>query len=104
GSQIPMASVTLDEVIQRADELSPEDRGALLLHLQRDREAVSRAYTREAILAEHERLKASGAFDHVESLADRYARPELDLDYEQIEAILHEAATEWEKEIDEFDG
>ena len=98
-----MANVTLDKVIQMAEELSPQDRGVLFLHLKRDEEVVRRAYTREAILAEHERLKAAGAFDHVESLANRYARPELDLDYEEIEAILHEAATEWEKEIDELD-
>lgn len=97
-----MASVTLDEVIQMAEDLSPQDRGVLLLHLQRDREAVSRAYTREAILADHERLKANGAFDRVESLLGRYARPGLDLTEEQLDADLREMRTEWEKEIDEF--
>jgi hypothetical protein len=99
-----MANVTLDKVIELADELSPQDRGALLLHLTRDQEAVKRAYSREAILAEHERLKASGAFDRAESLADRYARPELQLEYEEIETILREAGSEWEKEIDELDS
>lgn len=97
-----MANVTLDEVIQLADELSPDDRGALLLHLRRDCEAAKRAYTREAILAEHERLRASGAFKQVESLFDRFARPELKLTAEEIDTILHEAGTEWEKEIDEL--
>ncbi len=58
--------------------------------------------TRESLLAEHARLKASGAFDRVESLADRYAQPGLNLTEEQLNADLREIRTEWEKEIDEF--
>lgn len=97
-----MANVRLDEVIELADELSPQDRGVLLLHLKRDEEAVKRAYSPEAILAEQERVTASGAPEHAGSLLGRFARPELQLEYEEIEAILHEAGTEWEKEIDDF--
>jgi hypothetical protein len=29
----------------------------------------------------------------------RWARPDLDLSYEALEAIIHEASTEWEKEL-----
>lgn len=97
-----MANVRPNQVIELADGLSPQDRGALLLHLKRDEEAVKRAYTREAIRAEHERVTASGAAEHAESLLGRYARPELHLEYEEIEAILHQAGTEWEKEIDDL--
>jgi hypothetical protein len=39
----------------------------------------------------------------VESLRNRYANPALDdLSDEELRATIHEAATEWEKELDEF--
>jgi hypothetical protein len=97
-----MADVTLDEVIGLVEQLPGRDRAALLAHLQIDLAASEDDVTRESLLAEHARLKASGAFDRVESLANRYARPELALTEEELDATLHEIRTEWEKEIDEF--
>jgi hypothetical protein len=42
-------------------------------------------------------------FDDVESLRNKYANPALDaLTDAQLSADIHEAATEWEKEPDEF--
>ena len=61
--------------------------------------------TRETILAEHARLVAAGAFDNAESLLGRYARPGLDLSFEELEAGISEFANEWEQELDDiFDG
>lgn len=97
-----MATATLDDVIELAGELDPQDRAVLLLYLRRDGAAVQRAFTRTAILAEHQWRKAHGAFERSESMLGRFARPELALDYETIEAILHEAGTAWEQELGEF--
>jgi hypothetical protein len=61
--------------------------------------------TREDLIAELEALRAAGAFNNVESLRNKYANPALDaLTDEQLSADIHEAATEWEKELDEFFG
>src|SRR5688572_12041295 len=79
-----MANVTLDDVIELAEQLPERDRAALLTHLQIKLAASEEDVTRESLLAEHARLKAGGAFDRVESLADRYARPELQLEHEEI--------------------
>jgi hypothetical protein len=97
-----MANVTLDEVIELADQLPERDRAALLAHLRAQMAGGTDEVTRESLLAEHARLKASGAFEHAGSLLGRYARPDLDLTEEQLDADLREIRTEWEKEIDEF--
>jgi hypothetical protein len=61
--------------------------------------------TREELIAELEFLRAVGAFDDAESLRNKYANPAApDWTDEQLSAAIHEAATEWEKELDEFFG
>ena len=95
--------MTLKEVVRLVDELSREDRAALAAHLQVKLAAAGQLpLTREALVAEHARLVASGAFASAESLLDRFARPGPDLDDEQLGALLHEIRTEWERELDEF--
>ena len=42
------------------------------------------------------------AFEKVESLRNKYADPPLELTDEELLASLHEIATEWEAELDEF--
>ena len=96
--------VTFEQVYELAEQLKEEEQAALAEKLlaKRPRKFTGRV-TREILLAEHERLKAAGAFENVESLYGKYANPAIDLGPEELDAILYEAATEWEKELDEFD-
>lgn len=100
-----MSDVTFEQVYKLAKQLPSEERAELVERLQ---ETLPRKFasgvTREMLLAEHKRLKASGAFDNVESLFGKYANPEVDISAEELEAYLHEIGTEWEKEMDEIFG
>lgn len=63
---------------------------------------ASNRLTREQALAEWQALRAAGAFDRLESLAGKYARPGIDLDIEDLNAYLSEAGTAWEQELDDL--
>ena len=96
-----MADVTLEQIVQMIAHLSPEDRNLLVHGLKSDMPIISETrISRETILAEHARRLAAGAFDHVESMFGRYAKPGLDPSFEDIEAAIHEHS--WEDELDEF--
>ena len=57
---------------------------------------------RDELIAETEALWVVGAFGEAESLCNKYANPALDdLSDEDLRATLHQAATEWESELDE---
>ncbi len=95
-----MADLTFEEILQAAQKLSPTQKALLIESLQAASEP-----TREQLIAELEGLRAVGAFEHVESLRNKYYNPALDdLTDEQLLADIHEIATEWEKEVDEFFG
>jgi hypothetical protein len=100
-----MSDVTLEQVLELADQLSAEERAALVEHIQASL-VIKPDYgvTGEQLLRELEDLRASGAFEHVESLRGKYANPNVDISAEELDAYLHEIATEWEKELDEFFG
>jgi hypothetical protein len=98
-----MSDVTLDQVYELAEQLSAADRAQLIARLQAQFSGKrTDSVTRETILAEHARLKAAGAFDKPTSLRNMYARPDLDLSFDSLQADLREFSTEWEQEIDEF--
>ena len=102
-----MTDVTLEYVVELAEQLTPADQVALVEHLQVDRYVpppLDMGITREALLAKHARLLAEEAFENVESLRNRYARPGLDISAEELDAYLREIGTEWEKELNEFFG
>lgn len=92
-------NVTYEYVLELAKQLKPAEQTALIENLKA---AQSGQITRERLLAEFERRKASGAFEHTESLYGKYANPSLDISAEALEATIHEAATAWEEELDEF--
>lgn len=97
-----MADLTFEEIVQAAQKLPPEQKALLVQRLQ---PSESEGLTREKILAEFERRKAAGLFKNAESLRNKYYNPALDdLTDEQLLADIHEIATEWEKELDEFFG
>ncbi len=100
-----MSDVTFEQVLEMAEQLTAEERARLVEWLQAK---IPRKFTgqvtREMLLAEHERLKAAGAFENVESLYGKFANPEVDISEEELNAYLHEIGTEWEKEMDEIVG
>jgi hypothetical protein len=95
-----MADLTFEEIVQAAQKLSAPQKAALIQTLQIDDENVR--LTREQAIAELEALRAAGAFDQVESLAGKYARPGLDISAEDLNAYLQEIGTEWEEELDDL--
>lgn len=98
-----MAEITFEEILQAAQKLTPQQKALLVQSLER--QPSNTGLTREQLIAELEVLRARGAFDHVESLRNKYANPALDdLTDEQLSADLRDIATEWEKELNEFFG
>ena len=60
--------------------------------------------TREQLIEKLNNLRASGAFENVESLYGKYANTNIPaMSEEEFHAQLHDIATEWEQELDEFD-
>jgi hypothetical protein len=94
-----MAAISLDQIMQLADQLSQAEQVKLLLFLQHNLQAAS-PVTREQLLAEMDLLRAAGAFDGVESLRNRYADPDTDLSDEALRASIDTFATEWKQDID----
>lgn len=98
-----MADITFEEILQAAQKLNPQQKAMLAQSLKIT--PLDVGPTREELIAELEVLRSVGAFDNVESLRNKYANPALDaLTDEQLSADIHEATTEWEKELDEFFG
>ncbi len=98
-----MADVTFDEVVRLADQLSLVDKRVLIAHLQNSlphEQGID--VTREGLIAELEQLRTAGAFDHAESLYGKFANPNIDLSEEELHAYLHQVASEWEEEMNEF--
>src|SRR5258708_9500922 len=100
---MPMANITFEQIIQAAQKLNPEQKALLIQSLEIS--SLEMGPTREELIVELEVLRTAGAFDDVESLRNKFANPALnDLTDDQLSADIHEAATEWEKELDEFFG
>jgi len=95
--------MTFEEVAELAEQLSPDEQAALVERLQAKLKP-HRGLTREQVLAEFERRKASGEFEYVESLYGQFAHPDLDLSDASLITQLHAIATEWENELDEYFG
>ena len=91
-----MAHDILAQVIQLVDQLSPAEREQVVRHIQ------TNAIDREAILAEHRRRVAAGAFQSVESLRNRFSHPNFELSEEELTAGIREFANEWEQDLDDL--
>src|SRR5688572_10443017 len=99
-----MADMTLNDIYRAALKLPPDQQSALIERLQMHRRAASdEPLTREKLIAELERRRASGAFEKTEDLRNKYYNPAADdLTDEQLRAEIYEIATEWKKELDEY--
>lgn len=96
-----MADMTFEELLEAVQKLTPQQKALLAQSLHET--PIDLTPTRQELLSELESLHKSGAFKHVESLRNKYANPAVDdLTDEQLSADIHEAATEWEHELDQF--
>jgi len=94
-------NLTFEELVAAALKLTPAQKAALAQTLQAPLVASP---TREELISELEALRAAGAFDHVESLYGKYAHAGTEASEEELRTTIHEAATQWESELDEFFG
>jgi hypothetical protein len=100
-----MSDVTFEQVYELAKQLPSEEQVLLVESLQANWSGeLDYGVTREQLLAEMEELKASGAFDNVESLYGKYVSSNAQWKDGELEDYLHEVRTEWEKEIEEILG
>lgn len=56
------------------------------------------------IQREHKRRLDMGQFSTAPSLANRWAKPGHDLDFDELEAAISEISQEWEQELDDLFG
>ena len=99
-----MSQDTFRQIIRLTEQLSASERAALIQHLQdQSNDRVNEGITLKEIEREHERRRAAGEFAETISLMGKYARPGLDLSFDNLQASINEAATEWEQELGEFD-
>ncbi len=112
-----MADISYDEVVKMAEQLPETDQKKLIDHL-RNKQAEYKANnqlrgpgvdtyrnpTRADLISELKELQAAGALTDAESLYGKYTNPNIpEISAEEFHAGLHEIATEWEQELDEFD-
>ncbi len=98
-----MADITFEEVLKLAEKLAPIERKLLAMRMEDSIPENERDSTlREALIAEHDQLRSSGAFDHVDSLFGKFAAPGVTWDADELESYLHQIGTEWESEMDEL--
>jgi hypothetical protein len=101
-----MSTLSFDQVLQAAEQLTPQEQDALIAHL-RARGGASPSERdialREKIKAEFARRKAAGAFDNLESLKGKFARPgALPPDADEVESYLRSLSSEWEEDLDDL--
>lgn len=101
-----MIDITFDELLEAAQNLSDVQKEILIARIQiPSSPSPPMPLTKASILAEFERRKALGLFDHAESLAGKFKNLDApDISDEDLEATLREIRTEWEGELDEFFG
>jgi len=98
-----MADVTFEKVLKLAERLAPVERKLLAMRLENSIPKTERDETfRQALIAEHEQLRNSGAFDHADSLYGKFASPNVTWEADELDAFLHQVGTEWEAELDEL--
>lgn len=94
-----MVDITFDELLEVVETLNDAQKEILITKL-----TAPTSLTREKVLAEFERRKALGLFENAESLFGKFGNPNVDVSEEDLMNTLHDIATEWEQELDEFFG
>jgi hypothetical protein len=101
-----MSTMSFDQIVRAAQQLTPQERDELIARLRGGSESSSErcALLRGEIVAEFERRKAAGAFNNLESLKGKFARPGNHADADEMEAYLRGLSTEWEEDLDDLTG
>jgi hypothetical protein len=99
-----MSNVTLDQVWQMVEQLSPQDRDALFSRLRVfGPHQAEGSITLEWIEAERQRRLATGeSVSGLPPLRNAYADPALDLTDDELRAGLKGFANEWEQELGDY--
>lgn len=98
-----MVTLTFTELVKAAHQLSHAEKVALLRTLQPEVAIEETGLTREQAIAELEALRAAGAFEHIDSMRGKYARPDLaEVSDEELNAYLRAIGTDWEEELDDL--
>jgi hypothetical protein len=95
-----MSATILEQVLELVKQLTTEERLIVERKLLEEMEEIE--LTREMLLEEHEQLKAEGAFEHVVSLGNAFANPQVSVSDEELNAYLRQIGKEWESELDEL--
>lgn len=94
--------ISFEDLVAAVQALPQAQKSALIYTLNAGEPFEDEDLTRERALAELEVLRASGAFENVESLQGKYARPFVDVSDEQLRAFLRQIGKGWEEELDEL--
>ncbi len=94
-------NVTYEYVLELAKQLKPAEQTALIENLKA---AQSGQITRELLLAEFEHRWSRRGIETDNLYFGKYANPDVNISAEELESTIHEAATAWEEELDEFDN
>jgi hypothetical protein len=98
-----MAEITFEEVYTLVKRLPRAEQQILVERVREElHPAPDYGIMAEELDAELLNLRASGAFEGVESLYGAFANPNLDLSEAALNAYLYEVGTEWEPEMDEL--
>ena len=97
-------SALLEDVMKLAEQLNSEEQNLLIQRLQvkqRELDATA-ALSRDELMQRLENLRQMPPKAE-NSLLGKYAKPELpELSEAELHAQLHEIASEWEQELNEF--
>ena len=106
----PVTLAVSDNVYNRARQIAKDTAQSVeqVLAQQLEESFTAPIYhepTREELIEKLNKLRASGAFEGKESLYGKYTNPNVpEMSEEEFHATLHDIATEWEQELDEFDN
>lgn len=85
-----------------SEQLSAVERAVLIRRVEATLPLGQRRITLDVLKAKQAHVRAVGAFTPGTGLGDRWARPDLDLSFEEIRALRHEIGTEWERTLDDL--
>jgi hypothetical protein len=100
-----MAEITFEELVRVAQQLSPEQKMALVqtLEISSADSEYEEGPTRFQLIAELVDLQLAGALNNATSMRNMYANPHVPSpSAEELDAYLREIGTEWEDELDEL--
>jgi hypothetical protein len=99
-----MGDMTFEQVLESARQLSTAERALLVEELQETLlPEPDDGITIEQLDAELAQLRAAGAFEHVESLRGKFARPGVDLSEEELNISIREIRDQWKEDMVELD-